>query len=133
MIFAGLIYDHNFHAERHIHAAHLNNPDLYRLQWPEEPEDPEYVGCYHDDTQDRVLTHTIAVEGMTTAVCREYCSEKNAPYYATQVGVWLVGRSWSPLPVTATAALFYGAGRDPAAERRHAASRNFSVRNTKMW
>ena len=61
--------------------------DLFRLLPPESPLDPEYVGCYQDDKQDRVLSDRVEIPGMTAAVCREHCSDKDALYYATQVGV----------------------------------------------
>ena len=63
------------------------NPDLFQLWWPTESEDPEYVGCYHDHKEDRVLAHSITVPGMTAAICREYCSDKDALFNATQVGL----------------------------------------------
>lgn len=59
--------------------------DLYKLWWPNEPEDPEYVGCYADSVDDRVLTDMTYSDGMTTAVCNAHCSDKGALYYATQV------------------------------------------------
>lgn len=71
-------------------ASHLN-PDLFKLwqpeerEEPEEPEEPEYVGCYNDNKEDRVLSHMVTIPGMTTAVCREHCSDKDTLYYATQV------------------------------------------------
>ena len=46
----------------------------------------EYIGCFKDDKNDRVMTHKIFDDGgMTTAHCREHCADKNAPYYGTQV------------------------------------------------
>lgn len=69
-------------------------PDLFKLWWPQEPEDPEYLGCYHDDKEDRVLSHKVTIPGMTTAVCRDYCSDKDTLYYATQVGL----RVWRNAP-----------------------------------
>lgn len=60
-------------------------PDLFKLWWPKEPEDPEYVGCFHDDKADRVLAHRVTISGMTPAVCRDFCSDKDALFYATQV------------------------------------------------
>lgn len=69
----------------HLHL----NADLFKLWWPTEPEDPEYVGCYHDDKADRVLAHKITIPGMTSAVCRDHCLDKDALFYATQVHIYI--------------------------------------------
>lgn len=69
----------------------LHSFDLFKLSVPEPPTDnPEYVGCYADDKTDRVMTHkVVSPDGMTPAVCREHCSDKDALYYGTQVGYGL--------------------------------------------
>ena len=33
-----------------------------------------------------MLAHKVTIPGMTAAVCRDYCSDKDALFYATQVG-----------------------------------------------
>lgn len=48
--------------------------------------DPEYVGCFADDAEARAMSDMVVIPGMTTALCRNYCSDKGALYYATQVG-----------------------------------------------
>lgn len=64
--------------------------DLFELSLPEAPQDPEYLGCFADDKEDRVMTHKITMKGMTSAVCREHCSDKDALYYGTQVHICLI-------------------------------------------
>lgn len=59
---------------------------LYKMEWPESPaDDPEYVGCYRDERSDRVMAEKFTQGDMTPAVCREYCMDKDASYYGTQV------------------------------------------------
>eukprot|EP00752_Nemacystus_decipiens_P008218 g7348.t1 len=57
--------------------------DLFKLWWPSE-YDAEYVGCFNDNLQDRVLSHRTRIDGLTTEMCRDYCSERDALFYATQ-------------------------------------------------
>lgn len=78
------------HVEQEESCGGLHSFDLFRLSLPEPPladEYPEYLGCYADDKQDRVMTHKIALETMTPTRCREHCQDKDAMYYGTQVGV----------------------------------------------
>lgn len=63
-----------------------SRPDLYKLWLLDTEEDrPEYLGCYIDDKDDRVLTNAITTEDMTWAICRDHCADKDALYFATQV------------------------------------------------
>jgi len=66
-------------------AVLFETTDLFKLSLPEAPQDPEYLGCFSDDKTDRVMTHKISIKGMTSAVCREHCSDKDALFYGTQV------------------------------------------------
>lgn len=61
--------------------------DLYRLIGAAMPTDPEYVGCYSDTNEERVMTNMLVDNGMTTAFCRSHCEGTGSKYYATQVGV----------------------------------------------
>lgn len=73
----------------------LHSFDLFKLWLPEAPhadEYPEYLGCFADDQHDRVMTNMIAAESMTPALCREHCSDKDASFYGTQVGLRGGGR-----------------------------------------
>ncbi|CAM9974029.1 unnamed protein product, partial [Pylaiella littoralis] len=46
-----------------------------------------YMGCFADDTDDRVLGNEITGQGdMTPDVCREHCENYGSFYYATQYG-----------------------------------------------
>lgn len=46
----------------------------------------EYKGCFADDAEDRLLGSAIKLqENMTQDVCRSYCKDYGAPFYATQV------------------------------------------------
>lgn len=47
----------------------------------------EYMGCYSDEKQDRVMGYKNSRMDMTTEICRAYCKEMNVGhmYYATQV------------------------------------------------
>lgn len=59
--------------------------DLYELPAVETSTDPEYMECYADKKDDRVMGHMIMDAAMTNAVCRTHCEDKEALYYATQV------------------------------------------------
>lgn len=59
--------------------------DLYKLEWAEPSDDPEYMDCYADSKNDRIMGHMIKQDDMTSAICREHCMERNALYYGTQV------------------------------------------------
>ena len=57
--------------------------------------DAEYIGCFKDDKEDRVMAHKIFDdENMSAAYCRDHCADKDALYYGTQVcvrvGVFLI-------------------------------------------
>lgn len=59
---------------------------LYKLPWPAAPTaDDEYLACYRDTRDERVMTDKITLGHMTPAICREHCSKNEALYYATQV------------------------------------------------
>lgn len=59
---------------------------LYKLEVPEAPTDnSEYLGCYRDTRDDRVMTDKTASNGMDPVLCREYCVDRDALYYGTQV------------------------------------------------
>ncbi|CAM9939120.1 unnamed protein product, partial [Hapterophycus canaliculatus] len=63
--------------------------DLFKLWIPDAPltdEYPEYLGCYADNKEDRVMTHKVVAESMTPTLCREHCLDKDAAYYGTQFG-----------------------------------------------
>eukprot|EP00903_Cladosiphon_okamuranus_P013409 g12494.t1 len=61
--------------------------NLYKIEEPIEPDSDEYVGCFADDKEDRVMTHEIRGEDdMTQAVCRAHCEAFDSPFYATQYG-----------------------------------------------
>ncbi|CAM9965889.1 unnamed protein product [Ascophyllum nodosum] len=60
--------------------------DLYELVWPDTPTDLEYMDCYADDMEERIMSNMYASDDMTSAVCRDHCKESNALYYATQFG-----------------------------------------------
>lgn len=73
-------------------------PDLYKIAEPMEvevEEVDEYVGCFADDPEDRLLGNEIKHQpDMTQAVCRTYCEGYDAHFYATQVngrGSYMVG------------------------------------------
>lgn len=59
--------------------------DLYKLAWAEASTDPEYMACYADKRDDRIMGNDMIQENMTQAVCREHCIMHEALYYATQV------------------------------------------------
>ncbi|CAN0291073.1 unnamed protein product, partial [Ascophyllum nodosum] len=60
--------------------------DLYKLEWPDTPADPEYMDCYADDEEERVMSNMHVSDVMTSGVCRDHCKDKKALYYATQYG-----------------------------------------------
>lgn len=60
--------------------------DLYELEWAEEPDHEEYVGCYADTSDQRVMTNMLVDQYMTTHMCRNHCQNTGAEYYGTQVG-----------------------------------------------
>lgn len=43
--------------------------------------------CYSDVKEDRVMSHKISLDDMTTAVCRTHCETHDAMYYGTQVSM----------------------------------------------
>lgn len=59
--------------------------DLYKLQWASQPVDSEYMGCYRDMTDRRLMTDMIWDESMTPSLCRQHCEGTGAMYYGTQV------------------------------------------------
>lgn len=59
--------------------------DLYKLEWASPSTDPEYVDCYADTKDDRVMDDMLTLDGMTPSVCRAHCEGKGNSYYATQV------------------------------------------------
>lgn len=52
--------------------------------WPAEPTDPEYMDCFADKKEDRVMSKMHVAPDMTQAACRSHCD--GYMYYATQVG-----------------------------------------------
>eukprot|EP00752_Nemacystus_decipiens_P008156 g7295.t1 len=46
----------------------------------------EYLGCFHDRKEDRVLGDKFNDRGMTTKMCFDYCTELGAAFMATQWG-----------------------------------------------
>ncbi|CAN0407335.1 unnamed protein product [Ectocarpus sp. 12 AP-2014] len=61
--------------------------DLYKITEPTEPTGDEYVGCFADDREDRLLGDEIKLQAdMTQGACRTYCEERDAYFYATQYG-----------------------------------------------
>lgn len=55
------------------------------MEWAPEPDDEEYVGCFGDDADNRVMGDMIIQDDMTPGVCREHCLNRSAKYYGTQV------------------------------------------------
>ncbi len=54
------------------------------------------MGCFGDDQDDRVMSHTIADEEMMTAAyCRDHCKGEDALFYGTQVCACVVLRARS--------------------------------------
>ncbi|CBN74220.1 EsV-1-166 [Ectocarpus siliculosus] len=61
--------------------------DRRALLVEEGDEVDEYVGCFADDPEDRLLGNEIKYQpDMTQAVCRTYCEGYDAHFYATQYG-----------------------------------------------
>lgn len=61
-------------------------PDLYEIDTPMQPDSAEYVGCYADQKEDRVMENALMwQDDMSTKVCREHCEGFDSVYYATQV------------------------------------------------
>eukprot|EP00752_Nemacystus_decipiens_P018611 g16686.t1 len=56
---------------------------------PAPPVDDNYMGCYADDQDDRVLAAMTSSSDMTSEVCAAHCINENSRnmYYATQYGV----------------------------------------------
>lgn len=65
--------------------------DLYELVWPAESTDSEYLDCYNDKKEDRIMSDMLVDPDMTQAVCRTHCEGLDSMYYATQVGGVCVG------------------------------------------
>ncbi|CAN0388087.1 unnamed protein product [Pylaiella littoralis] len=68
----------------------VNSFNLYGLESvdpPSPPTDENYVGCFADDRDDRVLGTRMSSSTMTSEACATYCA-KSAPntFYATQYG-----------------------------------------------
>lgn len=59
--------------------------DLYQLEWAARPSEDEYLNCFKDFPNDRIMGEMIVQDNMTTAVCREHCVGKESRYYGTQV------------------------------------------------
>ena len=53
--------------------------------WAAESTDPEYMDCFSDKKEDRVMSNKWVDSHMTQAACRSHCD--GYMYYATQVGV----------------------------------------------
>lgn len=60
--------------------------DLYKLVSAEEPDHEEYVGCWSDTDESRVMQDMLVDNDMTTDMCRDHCEGSDAVYYATQYG-----------------------------------------------
>lgn len=59
---------------------------LYKLAWPTAPTaNDEFLDCYRDTRDNRVMADKVTRWDMTPAVCRQHCLDKDARYYATQV------------------------------------------------
>jgi len=68
---------------------------LHKLDGPEAPTDnSEYVGCFRDTRDDRVMTDKTTSNGMDPVLCREYCVDRDALYYGTQVHTVVVSLSF---------------------------------------
>lgn len=59
--------------------------DLYKLQWAEAPTSKDYVGCFKDMPDDRVMQDKLTTDDMTDKICRSHCESKMAKFYGTQV------------------------------------------------
>ncbi|CAN0154082.1 unnamed protein product, partial [Ectocarpus sp. 6 AP-2014] len=62
--------------------------DLEGANLPTPPADDNYVGCFADDLQDRVLGAETSSNSMTSEACADYCANESPRnmYYATQYG-----------------------------------------------
>ncbi|CAN0347440.1 unnamed protein product, partial [Ascophyllum nodosum] len=60
--------------------------DLYELVWPDTQTDIEYMDCYANDPEERMMSDMYVSDDMTSTVCRDHCTHKNTMYYATQYG-----------------------------------------------
>ncbi|CAM9648942.1 unnamed protein product, partial [Ectocarpus fasciculatus] len=49
-------------------------------------EEAEYVGCFHDNQEDRILGDKLDSVEMTTELCLAHCTELGAAFMATQFG-----------------------------------------------
>ena len=52
--------------------------------WAAEPSDPEYMDCYSDRKEDRVMSQMYVDPDMTQSACRSHC--EGYMYYGLQVG-----------------------------------------------
>ncbi|CAM9474079.1 unnamed protein product, partial [Ectocarpus fasciculatus] len=62
--------------------------DLEEGELPSPPTDDNYVGCFADDRNDRVLGAKSSSSEMTSEACASYCADESPrnTYYATQWG-----------------------------------------------
>ena len=63
-----------------------NKFDIFELSRPDPPiYEPEYMDCYSDCKDDRVMDQFVIIEGMTIESCRKHClGVPGSAYYATQ-------------------------------------------------
>lgn len=80
-------------------ATTKNQFDLYQLEWAPASTDAEYMDCFKDSKEDRVMGDNLVVKGgMTQAVCRDHCANRSAMYYGTQVPYFLLYTSTLFIP-----------------------------------
>lgn len=59
--------------------------DMYKLEWPEPSDDEEYVGCFVDAKDDRIMDNMITDDNMTPQLCRDHCENTYSIYYGVEV------------------------------------------------
>ena len=59
--------------------------DVFEMSRPHSPISEEYLDCFADCADDRVMKHMTVIDKLTWELCREYCvSIPGSMYYATQ-------------------------------------------------
>lgn len=60
--------------------------DLYKLAWPLPENNGEYVQCFGDLRDDRVMGEVMVADDMTPGMCKNHCiSVGGAKFYGLQV------------------------------------------------
>ena len=78
-----------------------------------------------------MLAHSITVPGMTAAICRDYCSDKDALFYATQVGLRACRNApWQGLlscPTEIVSAVVWGTRRRCSSNSEYSSSEHVQI------